>query len=52
MNDREPEKLSEFARIARELECDDDEDRFNATLKKIAPKPKDDDAKETDAPKE
>ena len=27
-----------FIEKARELECDEDEDRFNATLKRIAPK--------------
>ena len=27
-----------FVETARELECDEDEDRFNATLKQIAPK--------------
>ena len=26
-----------FEDTARELECDEDEDRFNATLKKIVP---------------
>lgn len=36
---------AEFEKIARELECDEDEDHFNATLKQIAPKPKDDNAK-------
>ena len=28
-----------FEETARELECDEDEDRFNETLKRIAPKP-------------
>lgn len=27
-----------FLETARELECDEDEDRFNETLKRIAPK--------------
>lgn len=27
-----------FEETARELECDEDENRFNATLKRIAPK--------------
>ena len=27
-----------FVETARELECDEDEDRFNETLKRIAPK--------------
>ena len=27
-----------FIETARELECDEDEDRFNETLKRIAPK--------------
>ena len=29
-----------FIKTARELECDEDESRFNETLKRIAPKPK------------
>lgn len=29
-------QAEEFKRIARELECDEDEDRFNAKLKKVA----------------
>lgn len=28
-----------FKEVARELECDEDEDRFNATLKKVATNP-------------
>jgi len=32
----ETAQSKEFERVARELECDEDEDRFNATLKKIA----------------
>ena len=27
-----------FLETARELECDEDEDRFNETLKRLAPK--------------
>lgn len=27
-----------FLETARELECDEDEDRFNETLKRVAPK--------------
>lgn len=36
-------QLDRFREAARELECDDDEARFDAALKKIAkpPKPKD-----------
>ena len=36
-------QLDRFREAARELECDDDEARFDAKLKKIAtaPKPKD-----------
>lgn len=30
------EKESNFERVARELECDEDEDRFNASLRQIA----------------
>ena len=33
------EKETEFERVARELECDEDEDRFNANVKKIATNP-------------
>ena len=34
-----PESQSErFEETARELECDEDEERFNKTLKRIAPK--------------
>ena len=29
-------QAEEFKRIARELECDEDEERFNASLKQIA----------------
>lgn len=39
---------NEFKRIARELECDEDEERFNATLKQVAidgAKPSQDDDK-------
>lgn len=37
------DQLDRFCEAARALECDDDEARFDATLKKIAraPKPKD-----------
>lgn len=43
MDDKETQREA-FERVARELECDDDEDRFNARVKKIATgtKPKDD----------
>lgn len=34
MSDKKP--TDSFAEIARKLECDENEDRFNATLKKIA----------------
>ena len=35
----EPKSQSKrFKEIARELECDEDKDRFNETLKRIAPK--------------
>ena len=34
-----PKKQSDrFIEKARELDCDEDEDRFNETLKRIAPK--------------
>ncbi|MEM0990216.1 MAG: hypothetical protein AAGK00_15180 [Pseudomonadota bacterium] len=29
-------QAKEFKRVARELECDEDEARFNATLKQVA----------------
>jgi hypothetical protein len=40
-------QIDRFKEAARELECDDDEARFDAKLKKIAkaPKPKDDENK-------
>ena len=35
---KEPKRQSDrFLETARELECDEDEDRFNETLKRIAP---------------
>lgn len=35
-------QLAEFQRVARELECNDDDTAFNAALKKVAKaKPKD-----------
>ena len=39
---KEPKSQSDrFLETARELECDEDEDRFNETLKRIAPKARD-----------
>lgn len=38
MNDEEAQ-LARFKAAARELETDDDQDRFNAKLKKLAKKP-------------
>ena len=36
---KEPQSQSDrFLETARELECDEDEDRFNETLRRIAPK--------------
>ena len=32
---KQPEQSRRFKEVARELECDEDEDRFNDTLKKI-----------------
>ena len=32
------EQSKRFIDTAHELECDEDEDRFNATLKRIAPR--------------
>ena len=31
------DQVERFIQTARELECDEDEDRFNATLKRIVP---------------
>lgn len=40
---KEKAQLDRFKEAARELEADDDEDRFKERLKKLAkPKPKDD----------
>ena len=36
-----------FKEAARELECDEDEDRFNATLKRIVPVKSEKDGKPT-----
>ncbi len=36
MVDLEKTQLDKFKEAARDLECDDDEERFNAALKKIA----------------
>ena len=36
MATKEKTQLERFKEAARELECDEDEDRFNASLKKIA----------------
>ena len=38
--DEKPQR-ERFLETARELECDEDEERFNDTLKRIAPKPRD-----------
>ena len=36
---KEPQSQSDrFVETAQELECDEDEERFNETLKRIAPK--------------
>ena len=35
-DDKKPQ-IEQFKKAARELECDEDEDRFNATLKRIVP---------------
>jgi hypothetical protein len=35
---RDVSQLDRFKEAAREIECDDDKARFDATLKKIAPK--------------
>lgn len=43
----ESDQAEEFRRVARELGCDEDEERFNERLKRIArkgKKPKDDEA--------
>ena len=37
-------QLERFKAAARELECDDDDKRFDAKLKKLAKAPKPDDA--------
>ena len=36
-DDKKPQ-IEQFKKAARELECDEDEDRFNETLKRIVPK--------------
>lgn len=42
----EPSQIDRFREAARALECDDDEARFDAKLKKVAKaKPKDDETK-------
>ena len=44
MSDSRKSQSDRFAEAARQLECDDDEAKFNAKLKKVAKatKPKDD----------
>jgi hypothetical protein len=46
-DDREKSQIDKFREAARELETDDSEEAFDATLKKIAkaPPPKDDNGK-------
>ena len=36
MPEAETPQIKRFKLAARELECDEDEDRFNATLKRLA----------------
>lgn len=36
MPDKEPSQLDKFKTAARDLECDEDEARWDATLKKVA----------------
>jgi hypothetical protein len=43
----EKSQLDKFKAKARELECDEDEERFNANLRKLAKRP----ARESPAPK-
>ena len=40
MPKRDKSQIEKFREAARALETDEDEDRFNEALKKIAPKPK------------
>ena len=35
MTDKAPSQLDKFKAKARELECDEDEERFNANLRKL-----------------
>ncbi len=37
LNQEEKMQRKRFVETAQELECDEDEDRFNATLKRVAP---------------
>lgn len=37
-NQPDKQKPQPFIKIVRELECDEDEDRFNEMLKRIVPK--------------
>ena len=47
MTDRPTPQLEKFKEAARDLECDEDEARWDATLKKVvAAKPKDSQSKE------
>jgi hypothetical protein len=47
VNPEDDAQATRFREAARALECDDDEARFDAKLKKVAkaPKPKDDEIK-------
>ena len=42
----EKSQLERFKAVARELECDDDDARFDAKLKNLAKAPKPDDKKD------
>lgn len=50
MDAKPSSQFDRFREAARALECDDDEARFDAKLKKVAkaPKPKDDDKAKSD----
>lgn len=45
MKKTQPDQFDKFKEAARELETDDDEDRFNERLKKLAKKKRDDEDK-------
>jgi len=52
-NARNPNQEQQFIEAARALECDESEERFDETLKKVARhKPRDDEALSTDLSKE